>query len=59
MATLDELSDEAWDGISVLIVETNRGRPRLNDCLKFVGALRVFYFVVRGEICRSALARGQ
>ncbi len=50
MAKRYELSDEAWDVVSDLFIETHgRGRPRLNDRLMLDGVLWV--------LCSSAAWR--
>ena len=42
MVKRHELSDEAWDVVSDLFIETHgRGRPRLSDRLMLYGVLRV------------------
>lgn len=60
MAKRYELSDEAWDVVSDLFIETHgRGRPRLSGRLMLDGVLWVLCWALRGEICRSASALGQ
>lgn len=57
MAKRYELSDEAWDVVSDLFIETHgRGRPRLSDRLMLDGVL---WGVLLGELCRIDLARSQ
>ena len=46
--------------VADLFIETHgRGRPRLNDRLMLDGVLWCSARVLRGEMCRNVLARGQ
>ncbi len=55
-----ELTDEAWDVVSDLFIETHgRGRPRLSDRLMLMACCGCSAQVLHGEICQSASAHGQ
>jgi transposase len=58
MAKRYELSDEAWDVVSDLFIETHsRGRPRLNDRLMLDGVLWVLWVLCSGAAWRDMMER--
>lgn len=60
MAKRYELSDEAWDVVADLFIESHvRGRPRISDRLMLDGVLWVLCSGVRGVICPSDSGLGR